>query len=53
MCVVAGGAGGGPGEGGVVAGKRYVETEGVNVKVKMMMASSSTVTSHMNESWHI
>ena len=53
VCVVAGGAGGGPRGGGVVAGKRYDESEGVNVKVKVMMASSSTSMSHMDESWHI
>jgi len=53
VCVVAGEAGRGAGWGGVVAGRRYDEKEGVDVKVQITMASSLTFTSHTNESCHI
>ena len=50
MCVVAGGADGGAGGSGAVAGRRYDESEGVEVEIQAAMASSLIFTSHMNES---
>jgi len=48
--VVAGRAGRGAGGGGSVAGRRYKESQGVEVKILATMASFLTFTSHLNES---
>ena len=47
------GTGRGAGGGGAVAGRRYDENEGINVKVQETMASSYTSASYMIESCHI